>query len=154
MITSPTQERVLDPWLNQISIDVLIYDTRNVDTPDFHGDYKFSFVIEHQDRVRFLEKGEEAMSEVVMASPHHDATAKYQDEKGMFYASQLFLPKINVEYQNPMELEGQRATLQGHFRDDKYGHVFFNCDYLDLYDPLNGTDVPQVDWESLPDDDW
>lgn len=154
MITSPIQDRVLDPWMNQVRIDVLIYNAQNIDRENHYGEYSFSFVIEHQDRFRFLEKGEEARSEVVMASPHHDATAKYQDGQGMFYCSQLFLPKVNCEYQNPTELEGQRATIQGHFGDDKYGHIFFNCDYLDLYDPFNGTDEPQVDWDSLPDDDW
>jgi hypothetical protein len=65
--------------------------------------------------------------------------ADYEDKRGFFYSSQLFVPKLNVEYNHPDELRNRQATITLHLRDDPTGKVYIQVDYIDVDDDLNGV---------------
>lgn len=63
----------------------------------------------------------------------------YEDRKGFFYSSQLFTPKVNIEWERPEDLRNRQATIVGHLRDDPIGRVYLQIDYVDVDDDLNGV---------------
>ena len=156
------EETILTPSATQIQLQVWITEDTYIFSPNQYGEYLVKFQpLSNDDLHRFFETGERSLMEVeMMKDPHSSRTATkaYEDSRGCPYSSQLFAPVVNVneeQYYNIYSgcINAQYATIKGHFRDGPDGRIFFQVDYIDLYEPEIPVAEPLAhDYD--PDDDW
>lgn len=156
-----THETLLSPKEHTIRIEAILQDCKHVLTPNYYGEYRFSFVpAETTDLNRLFEAGERAFTEVALNTPHYmNFTGKkcFEDEMGQPYCSQLSAPVINEEVMHPLRLLNRTASLTLHFRDGTDGNLYLFCDYIDLYDEANGFidyRYPPEPGELVDETDW
>lgn len=137
---------ILDPYSTQFRTEGWIQEVDFIYTPNRYGEFSVSWVpLTHQHHQQLHEHLQGCLSEVMLSiSPYSrkEATPKYEDDKGNFFSSQLFAPKVNIEVPHPTELIGKTATIAGHVRDLPMGELVLQVDYIDVDDFTNGIDEP------------
>ena len=139
---------LLTPGETQIRIEAWLVDVDHLVEPDRDDVYTISFQpATTSDYQRFMEAAEMALMTVEMkAGPHSrkKPNKRVEDQKGMCVASQLFKPKLNIELDHPTLYYGKSVSINGHFRDDPLGNIYFQASYIDLYqdDPENEYILP------------
>jgi hypothetical protein len=138
------EETLLTPHETSFNIDVYLYDTTFIQSKNGYAECVFSFYpkTDYDDRT-LSEALHQAITEVELKkSPYSRKVAqqrcKQPGQKDVYYCSQLFLPKVNVEFENPSELHLREASLELHLRDDPDGDIYLQCSYVDIYDIDNG----------------
>jgi len=156
------EETILTPGSTRIQLEGWITDDTYIFSPNQYGEYIVKFQPQTNDDLnRFFEAAERSLMEVeMMMGPYSGKTATkhYEDNRGCPYSSQLFAPIVNVnkeQYNNIYFrcINGQCTTIKGHFRDGPDGSVYFQVDYIDLYEPDEPVEEPLPD-NYDPDDDW
>jgi len=139
-----TEETLLTPLETSFSIEAYLYETTFIQTKNGYAECVFSFIGKTPgDYARLEEALHSAITEVERKkSPYSRKVAtercKQPGQKDVYYCSQLFLPKVNLEFNNPSELHLKEASLELHFRDDPDGDIYLQCSYVDIYDIDNG----------------
>jgi hypothetical protein len=148
------EETLLTPNETSFRMEAKVYDAKYLDTKNFYDEYAVVFQpLDYYAFQNFHELVENAISQVELRKDRYsnkEAKKRLEDKRGMLYSSQLFPPKVNVEYKTYRELECLTATITGHLRDLPNGDVVINIDYIDFDDPLNGIS-PEL--QELFDDD-
>ena len=138
MIMIETYQAKLDPYSTQLSIEVLLEDTANIITPNYVGDFYFTFApATTGDHQRLAEMGEQSLMEYVRYSDPWDKEPKpcWELNNGLFYCKQpkqFCAPKLNLEDERFIKMYNQ-ASLKVHFHDTKDGRIYLTCDYCDVY---------------------
>ena len=134
------EETLLQPHETQISLEAWIGNAKYIEDKSYEGYYSVSFSPSTDaDYLRLEEQIENAVTQVEFRkSPDSRKipTASCKNKDGSFYASQLFIPKINVEFYHPTDLNGHLASLKLHLREDPDGNVFLQMEYCDLYEEV------------------
>ncbi len=150
------EQTLLTPAETEIRIEAWLVDVDHLIEPDADDVYSVSFQpATSSDYQRFMEAAEMALMTVEMRLGSHSRkrpTKKVEDNRGMCQASQLFKPKLNIELEHPSLYYGKTASINGHFREDPLGNVYFQASYIDIYwDELADQEVASVgildDWQ-------
>lgn len=153
-----TEGTILSPTETHWRCEAWLIDTDFIRNWNKFDEYVFSFSPETMtDHQMLFETIDNAKSLVEMRKSRFSTKERMNDKSsyeknGFPYCSQLFQPKINVDFDHPDQLRGMRASLSGHIRDTADGRIYLQCDYVDLYEyPELPTDSASVDGS---DDDW
>ena len=128
----------LDPYSTQLSIEVLLEDTKYIASPTYEGDYYFTFApATTGDHQRLAEMGEQSLMEYFRYGNPWDKEPKpcWELKSGLFYCKQpkgFCAPKLNLEDERYIEMYNQ-ASIKVHFHDTKDGRIYLTCDYYDVY---------------------
>lgn len=147
LLTPGETELRIEAWL--VGVDHLIESDRDdVYTVSFQP----STTSDYQ---RLMEAAEMALMTVEMRLGPHSRkrpTKCVEDKRGMCIASQLFKPKLNIMLDHPSLYYGKSVSINGHFRDDPLGSIYFQASYIDLYhDDTRGDNITD---EPVVIDDW
>ena len=154
------EQTILVPYENQMRLEVWVGDCQYIDKWNKSDAYSFSFypqtMVDHQN---LLELVETAVSKVELGK---DRFSRKQGRKlcenkdGSLYCSQLFLPKVNVQYENTEQLLGKPASISLHCRDLPLGQVVLQVEYLDLYESVEFPDNKTYNEQEIVGciDDW
>lgn len=154
-----TEERtILTPMDTRVEIECWLGDCRFINRWNKYDEYYFTFYPQTANDYQLLsEAGGDAISQLTMSLDPYSKkrpVAAYENRDGSFYCSQLFLPKVNVEFDHPDQLQMQVASLKLHYRDDPLGKVYLQAEWVDLYDQvIPTTDETQTNEEN-GDEDW
>ena len=147
------ERTILEPVDTQIRIEAWLGDCRYIDKWDKTEAYSFSFypqtMLDHQN---LLEVIENAVTTVQLRKDRHsrkEGRKLCENKDGSLFCSQLFLPKINVQYENTEQLNGMACTLALHLRDLPMGEVVIQADYIDLYDQPEFPVIDTVNEEDI-----
>ena len=139
-----TEQTILAPHDTQIKIEVFLDDCQFIQSKNREGFYSFSFyALTMNGHQQLCEQVERAVMTVELNKGYDSrkvAQPKVENRQGGFYVSQLFLPKLNVEFQHPSELTGKQADLSLHLRDAPTGDIFLQCEWCDLFEPIQYPD--------------
>jgi hypothetical protein len=151
-----SEDTILQSSQTSFRIEAWLEDTDYVQTQHRDGDYRLSFhTCSYHDHQVVAEQIEQAISTVRLKSPpwsRKEARSGAEDRLGAFLCSQLFAPKINVEFRHPTELIGKQVSLALHLREDPLGVVYLQCDYIDCFEPVDYPVVAPASEEIDPDD--
>ena len=151
-----TEQTLLNPRLTEIRMEGWLIDTTNIQTPNRYGEFSFSFQPQTTtDLQRLYEVLEGAKTTILMDCGRHSnktPVSKVEDKFGHLVCSQLFQPKVNLDFYHPDELMGREATFALHLRDNPQGDIFLQGDYVDVFSPTNGIDEPTSIEEEVFDD--
>ena len=149
VIQKPT---LLKPHEHSVRIDASLHEARYLEEPTYTDEYIFSFMpLTGCDFTIVDEAAEKALMAIAFANHYtrDEMEQCYEDKYGLLYCSQLFAPKLNTKLAN---YYGAEASLSLHFRDSSDHKLYLQADYIDFYDPTNGTGIEP---ETPPEDgDW
>jgi len=151
------EQTYLTPGESRIRFEAWVIDDKYLFNPNYGGEYRVSLQLANTDDYhRFMELGEWCLMELEMRrDPRGNKTPKncYQTNKGFALASQLFAPIINISEDKSFLLHREIVSIAGHFRDGPDGSVYFQLDYLDVYEhtypevaPVSNQDIQEDDW--------
>ena len=156
------ERTLLIPTDTRVEVECWLGDCRFINKWNRYDEYRFSFYPQTaNDHQLLCEAGEAAVTKLLMSVDPYSKKkprASYENKDGSFYCSQLFLPKVNVEFDHPDQLQMQQASLKLHFRDDPLGLVYLQAEYVDLYEFVGFDDRLDVGSDGYEpqeeDDDW
>ncbi len=152
------EETILTPHKTEWRTEAFIIDATNLNSQNRFDEFSVVFEpLSYTHHQMLFELFEGFVSEVRLnTSPYSNKQARplYENKKGFLYSSQLFVPKINIEFNHPDELYGRTATITGHARDLPLGEVVLQIDYVDFDDTTNGTGVEPEVATVAEEDDW
>lgn len=161
MIYEYTEEKtLLTPTDTRVEIECWLGDCRFINKWNRHDEYHFNFYpLTQNDHQLLCEAGEAAVTRLLMSvDPYSkkEPRASYENKDGSFYCSQLFMPKVNVEFDHADQLYMQQASLKLHFRDDPLGKVYLQAEYVDLYEQVLPSKTNEIltNAEEGTEDDW
>lgn len=150
------EQTLLTPGETELRFEAWLVGVDHLIEPDRDDVYTVSFQPSTtSDYQRFMEAAEMALMTVELRlGPHSRKRPSkcVEDKRGMCIASQLFKPKLNIMLEHPSLYYGKSVSINGHFRDDPLGNIYFQASYIDLYqDDVqadDATDSPVVidDW--------
>lgn len=153
------EETILEPHLTHFRTEGWLWETKHLANANSYCEFGITWApLTYWDYQNLHEHLQNCLTQVErMKQPHSNKEPRplYETKKGMFYSSQLFVPKLNLDYNHPDELVKQQATITGHARDLPCGAVVINVDYIDVCDPSNGIDASaSADDDDDEDDGW
>ena len=150
------EQTLLNPRKTEMRMEGWLIDTTFINTANRYGEFSLSFQPQTTtDLQRLYECLEGAKTTILMDCGRHSnktPTSRIEDKFGHLVCSQLFTPKVNVEFQHPDELMGREATFALHLRDNPKGEIYLQADYVDVFSRTNGIDEPAPDDEVVFDD--
>lgn len=154
MIYEYTEEKtILTPLDTRVEVKCWLGDCRFINEWNRYDEYYFTFYPQTLDDHQLLcEAGEAAVTKLLMSvDPYSmkEARASYENRNGSFYCSQLFMPKLNVDFEHHDQLLRQQASLKLHFRDDPLGKVYLQAEYVDLYTSFSELAYHQLGSDQL-----
>lgn len=156
--TKYEETTILKPYETRFEIDVELWECEYIQEPNAYGLYIFAFSPATGNDYYLLDKASNDALHQAMSNVSPDSNKELElaieDSKGFVCSSSLFKPKVNKEFYDPCELQGRKASLTGHFRDDPTGAIHYNCEYVDIYQENQSQAVIEhlVEKESDPDD--
>ena len=139
---------VLQPLDTRFSIDVYLQDCEHLFSKNGYAEHYFTFFAKTgSDQAMLDEAIDMAVSRLERDKPawsrkQAQAKCKSNKKRFLYFASQLFSPKVNVaEPEHTDELRQREASITFHFRDDPEGYVYLQAEYVDLY--AEDNDVPE-----------
>lgn len=136
------EETILEPYKTEFRTEGFIRDVDYLYSPNRYGEFSVSWIpLTDAHGQQLDEQLQGYVSQVQLSiSPYSRkvATPQYENNKGEFFSSQLYAPKVNIEVPHPTELIGKTATFVGHVRDLPMGQIVLQLGYLDVDDINNG----------------
>ena len=151
------EETVLSPTDTRFNIDCYILDATHINSANRMGEFELMFMpVSNTDYIMLEERVRTAVSTVMMnMSPYSSKTPKSCMEKDRKpYCSQLFTPKVNIDFEHPDVLSGRQASLTMHLRDTVDGSIYLQCEYCDVYEPVTAPAVIKEEVEPADEDDF
>lgn len=154
------EETLLVPHEHSFRIEAWLYDCKYLNSMNTYGEFCVEFApYSPDDDITVTECLDNAITMVELLKDPYSRKVprpKVQRRSGIFYSNQLFVPKVNVNYQYTDELVGKLASVSGYLRDLPDGEIVINVSYVDVYDDTNGIDdaAPAAVDTTVTDDDW
>lgn len=162
MIYEYTEEQtILTPFDTRIEVECWLGDCQYINNRNRYDEFVFTFYPQTaNDHQLLCEAGDAAVTKVLMGlTPYSkkEPRVNYENRDGSFYCSQLFMPKVNVDFEHTDQLLRQQASLKLHFRDDPVGKVYLQAEYVDLYDEVMPSKTNEILINAVgedEEDDW
>jgi len=140
------EETILTPFETQFSLEVYLHDWEFLGVKNGFAEHVFYFAPKTpQDYSVIQEALHRALTDVELKkSPYSrkraEQACRKPGQKDIYFCSQLFTPKVNVEIAEIDQRTVPEASLELHFRDDPDGKVYLQASYVDVYDNSCGTE--------------
>lgn len=128
---------LLTPAETSFDVEGQLYDLTYFQHWNRFDEYVFTFQPRFpSDYNKIYEAVENAVMLVEMRkSPYSNKVAipKCENKHGHPMCSQIYLPKLNIEYEDASELQGRDCCFTLNLRDAPDGSIYLNADYITIY---------------------
>lgn len=150
------EETILTPADTSFDVEGQLDDVKHFQHWNQHDNYVFTFQpkLPH-DYNRIYEAVENAVMMVEMRkSPYSNKVAvpKCENKWGHPMCSQVYLPKLNIEFERSEELQGRDCLFTLNLRDAPDGSIYLNADYILVYPKLQPkAEMMDILYDDTPD---